>query len=134
VKLYNPIEVKQRFGGTHRLYLLLLLLLFTAIGFAHDGSSPTLVQTKTRKQDRTVVQHNTIIRICTGRGADQVRNQLQSTNKLLLPEYAASNREIQSWAMKNVVTPLLCIVILDMKNVVTPLLCIVILDMLIPSD
>jgi hypothetical protein len=34
--------------------------LFTAIGFALDGSSPTLVQTKTIKKHYTVVQHNTI--------------------------------------------------------------------------
>jgi hypothetical protein len=40
----------------------LLLLLFTAIGFAPGGSSPTLVQTKTIKQHYTVVQHNTIER------------------------------------------------------------------------
>jgi hypothetical protein len=32
--------------------IILLLLLFTAIGFAPDGSSPTLVQTKTMKQLR----------------------------------------------------------------------------------
>jgi hypothetical protein len=41
-------------GGTSlqaavRLELLLLLLLFTAIGFAAGGSSPTLVHTKTMK-------------------------------------------------------------------------------------
>jgi zinc transporter ZupT len=44
------------------LFYLLLLLLFTAIGFAPGGSSPTLVQTKTIKQHYTVVQHNTIKR------------------------------------------------------------------------
>jgi hypothetical protein len=46
------------------LLLLLLLLLFTAIGFAPGGSSPTLVQTKTMKQHYTIVttQHNTIKR------------------------------------------------------------------------
>jgi hypothetical protein len=36
--------------------------LFTAIGFAFGGSSPTVVQTKTIKQHYTVVQHNTIKR------------------------------------------------------------------------
>jgi hypothetical protein len=36
--------------------------LFTAIGVAPGGSSPTLVQTKTIKQHYTVVQHNTIKR------------------------------------------------------------------------
>jgi hypothetical protein len=41
-------------------YYLLLLYLFTAIGFAPGGSSPILVQTKTIKQHYTVVQHNTI--------------------------------------------------------------------------
>jgi hypothetical protein len=36
--------------------------LFTAIGFAPGGSSPTLVQTKTIKLHYTVVQHNTVKR------------------------------------------------------------------------
>jgi hypothetical protein len=40
--------------GTYYYYL------FTAIGFAPGGSSPTLVQTKTIKQHYTVVQHNTM--------------------------------------------------------------------------
>jgi hypothetical protein len=44
------------------LLLLLLVLLFTAIGFAPSGSSPTLVQTKTIKQHYTVAQHDTIKR------------------------------------------------------------------------
>jgi hypothetical protein len=34
--------------------------IFTAIGFAPGDSSPTLVQTKTIKQQYTVVQHNKI--------------------------------------------------------------------------
>jgi hypothetical protein len=44
------------------LLLLLFIYLFTSIGFAAGGSSPTLVQTKTIKQHYTVVQHNTIKR------------------------------------------------------------------------
>jgi hypothetical protein len=36
--------------------------LFTAIGFATGGSSPTLVHAKTIKQHCTVVQHNTVKR------------------------------------------------------------------------
>jgi hypothetical protein len=44
------------------LFVYILLLLFTAIGFAPGGSSPTLVQTKTIKQHYTVVQHITIKR------------------------------------------------------------------------
>jgi hypothetical protein len=42
--------------------LLLFIYLFTAIGFAPGGSSPTLVQTKTLKQHYTVVQHTKIKR------------------------------------------------------------------------
>jgi hypothetical protein len=42
--------------------LFIIIYLFTAIGFAPGGSSPTLVQTKTIKQHYTVVQHNTIKR------------------------------------------------------------------------
>jgi hypothetical protein len=42
--------------------LLYYYYLFTAIGFAPGGSSPTLVQTKTIKQHYTVVQHYTIKR------------------------------------------------------------------------
>jgi hypothetical protein len=44
------------------LLLLLFIYLFTAVGFAPGGSSPTLVQAKTIKQQYTVVQHNTIKR------------------------------------------------------------------------
>jgi hypothetical protein len=42
--------------------ILLLLLLFPAVGFAAGGSSPALVQIKTIKQHCTLVQHNTIKR------------------------------------------------------------------------
>jgi hypothetical protein len=42
--------------------IIIKLYLFTAIGFALGGSSPTLAQTKTIKQHYTVVQHNTIKR------------------------------------------------------------------------
>jgi hypothetical protein len=60
----------------------LLFYLFTAIGFAPGGSSPTLVQKKTIKQHYTVVQHNTIkpkhkiIRIkrrCRHKGVKELR-------------------------------------------------------------
>jgi hypothetical protein len=37
----------------------LFIYLFTAIGFAPGGSSPTLVQTNTIKQHCAVVQHTT---------------------------------------------------------------------------
>jgi hypothetical protein len=43
-------------------FIIIIIYLFTAIGFAPGGSSPTLVQTKTIKQHYTVVQHNTIKR------------------------------------------------------------------------
>jgi hypothetical protein len=40
--------------------IIIIIYLFTAIGFAPGGSSPTLVQTETIKQHYTVAQHNTI--------------------------------------------------------------------------
>jgi hypothetical protein len=42
--------------------IIITIYLFTAIGFAPGGSSPTLVQTETIKQHYTVVQHKTIKR------------------------------------------------------------------------
>jgi hypothetical protein len=39
--------------------IIIIIYLFTAIGFAPGGSSPTLVQTRMIKQHYTVVQHNT---------------------------------------------------------------------------
>jgi hypothetical protein len=43
------------FKSSAGLHISSLLLLFTAIGFAPDGSSPTLVQTKTMKQHYTII-------------------------------------------------------------------------------
>jgi hypothetical protein len=39
-----------------------IIIIFTAIGFAPGGSSPTLVQRKKIKQPYTLVPHNTIQR------------------------------------------------------------------------
>jgi hypothetical protein len=39
-------------------FFIFIIYLFTAIGFAPGGSSPTLVETKTIKQHYTVVQYN----------------------------------------------------------------------------
>jgi hypothetical protein len=55
------IVVKERdYYYYYYYYYYLFIYLFTTIGFAPGGSSPTLVQTKTIKQHCTVVQHNTI--------------------------------------------------------------------------
>jgi hypothetical protein len=70
IALVSTLEVEATVPSKHwqhyyyyYYYYYLFIYLFTAIGFAPGGSSPTLVQTKTMKQHYTVVQHNTIIRL-----------------------------------------------------------------------